>query len=533
MSAVRAVPSDGLTAGRATFLLYDPFMTSLRSIRALAGSRCPSAHSSLRRRTQWTATLALGCRLLSPTVANAQQPAATRALVFDGVTVIDVEHGKRLPAQRVVVVGNRITAVGTVTTTAIPPGAQVVNATGKYVVPGFWDMHTHTEGDSANVAAQAAFHRRLYPLYIANGITGIRELGQRWGGADNGRGSPQATDSFRVWQRAIAAGTMLGPRQFGPSYDISYWNTALPEHEPHFLPLAEVTRVVDSVKAAGNAFLKYHGWPENREIVFAMLREARRIGLPVVGHISDSVTNVEAADSGYRSIEHLHEHHQCWAHAWWGAPLPDSAALDSACTPVVQAYLRNGTWVTPTMAINWFGEVLDTTKHQWSGQRSPKLWADNLRFLRTLHRLGLRNFLAGTDWNVNGTYTTSDPYGDRVFVPGLSARDEIVLLADGGLIPLEALQAATLNPARFFGMTDSLGTVAPDKLADLVLLDGDPLADITNVLHLWGVVANGQYLDHAKLMRMDPIGNTPGNGVVAADRRVRRGEAISLSVDHH
>ena len=446
-------------------------------------------------------------------------------LVFDHVTVIDVVHGHRLRNQRVVISGNRIHALGSVNVIHLPTGAHVVNAQGKYLIPGLWDMHAHTEGQQPGISAQSRFHRSLYAIYVANGVTGIRELGQRWGGPDAGRGSPQATDSFRVWQREIAAGTMIGPRQFGPSYDITYWNSALPGHEPHWLPLSEVTRVVDSAKMAGNTFLKFHGWPEERAVLFAILREARRIGLPVVGHVSDSVTNVEAADSGFRSIEHLHEQHQCWSNAGAGKPLPGSASLDMACVPVVQAYLRNQTWVTPTMAVNWFGEVLDsnptTHKLQWSGHRSPRVWADNLRFLRTLHRLGLRNILAGTDWTDNGTYTTGEPHGDRVFAPGLSARDEIVLLVDGGLPPLEALQAATLNPARFFEATDSLGTVASGKLADLVLLDGDPLTDITNVLKLWGVVANGRYFDHATLVQLDPIGLTPGNGIVAADRHLR------------
>ena len=105
---------------------------------------------------------------------------------------------------------------------------------------------------------------------------------------------------------------------------------------------------------------------------------------------------------------------------------------------------------------------------------------------------------------------------------GLSAREELVFLVDAGLTPLEALQAGTLNPALFLEATDSLGTVASGKLADLVLLDADPLADITNVLRLWGVVANGRYFDRATLEQMDPEGFKPGNGLVAWDRRLKQ-----------
>lgn len=460
------------------------------------------------------AGLLVGCSVLpGPLTAQRSAPAPT-ALAFRGVTVIDVTTGRRLRHQTVVVVGPRIQAIGPAQTAVVPKGAHVVDARGKYLLPGFWDMHVHAEtGDGGEVgtevAVQDSFHRWLYPRYIANGITGIREMAQRWGAWKDG--GNEASDSFRAWQREIAAGTLVGPRGIGPSTDVDS------ERSESFLTVGRIPSIMDSLKAAGDAFVKYHSNVWDREIFFALLREGRRVGLPVVGHVTRTVTNVEAADSGMRGIEHF-EHHQCWP---WPQPLPDSVALETACRPVVQAYIRNGTWLTPTLSADWSLEPAhaanpfsDTLAE--ATQAIHYRWADRLRFWRMMHRLGVRTFLAGTDW---GSHIAK--FHDR-FRPGLSARDELVFLVEVGLTPLEAVQAGTLNPALFLRATDSLGTIAAGKLADLVLLDADPLADITNVLKLWGVVANGRYFDHATLVQMDSVALEPGSGLVAWDRQLKR-----------
>ena len=116
-----------------------------------------------------------------PMAARAQQAATgAPALVFDGVTVVDVEQGKLLPARRVVIVGNRIRDVGDVRRVKTPKGAQVVNARGKYLIPGLWDMHTHTDRRA----------RLVYPLFVVNGVTGIRDAG-----------SPVPLDTLIRWRR--------------------------------------------------------------------------------------------------------------------------------------------------------------------------------------------------------------------------------------------------------------------------------------------------------------------------------------------
>lgn len=396
-------------------------------------------------------------------------------LAFKGVTVIDVMDGRRLPDQTVVVAGNRIQAVGTASQVQVPAGTQVVDARGKYLTPGFWDMHPHVD-DLAD---------EVYPEFIANGITGLREMAQRF---------PDGPAVFLQRQHEIMAGTRVGPRVVGPSADLTYgMQIETPE---------DARRIMDSLKAAKVAFIKFHDSGMEPDLYFAIAREARRVGIPMVGHVPRSVMNADASDSGgLASVEHIEENHQCWP-GWPGVLLGDSVEAEQRCAPMVQAYIRNGTWMMIGLNSHWLDD-------QYRPDKTEGLWEEMKRFVRMLHRLGMRKFLAGTDWSPIFVAW------DERFRPGLSAAEEMVAYFEGGLTPLEALQTGTLNPAVFFHATDSLGTVAPGKLADLVLLDGDPLVDIHNVLKVQAVVANGRYFDRATLNTMDPEGIRLG-GLVAA-----------------
>ena len=372
-------------------------------------------------------------------------------LVLEGATVIDVQHGTRLPAQRVVIVGNRILAVGSPRSVPLPRGARVIDLRGAFIIPGLWDMHTHVDDQV----------KLLYPQFLRYGVTGLREMAQRF---------PGGTDSLRVWQREVMAGTRVGPRVYGPSADNVYLiNHGVPMQTPD-----DIRHVLDSLKAAGVVFLKQHSDGLSRERYFTTAREARRVGLPLVGHLPQSVTEIEASDSGQRSVEHVEENHTCWAN--WPASLD---TLDSAvvhhCAAVAAAYVRNGTWMSPTVVgANYYPEHNVALAQQ---------------FVHFMHAHGVP-ILAGTDFGVDMEET-----GMRA---GQSLLEDVVYLA-GAMTPLEGLQAATLNPALFMHATDSLGTVARGKLADLVILGGDPLQDIHNVYQIRAVVANGRYFDRAAL----------------------------------
>ena len=467
----------------------------------------------------------------SPAALAEGAPArAATAIVFDGVTVIDVQHGYRRAAQRVVIVGNRIHAMGTAGAVHIPTGAQVVDARGKYLIPGLWDMHTHPQ-DATDV---------FYPLFIANGVTGIRDAT-----------SPVPLDTLRWWRRDILAGTRIGPpRQIlvgtgindlagelaegDDSTECRQENAEAARHKYQHLCAwtpADARHLVDSLQAAGADMIKtYIMSPAG---YFALAAEARRRGIPFGGHVqfpepAVAGSAIAASDSGASIEDHTSDAGDLWPRCFntkANMAYPSVASV-AQCQPVADHFRRNGTWWVPTLAMDAsingkipagafdptavsFGptaqrviaRLMQVTRAFWDGTKLPAPWlpdsigggsatAPPAGFLRLVRQVGLP-IAAGTD--------VAPDTANSLQIAGFSLHAELALYVAEGLTPLEALQTATLNPAKLLHATDSLGTVAPGKLADLVLLDADPLVNITNTTAIRAVVANGRYFDRAAL----------------------------------
>jgi len=464
-------------------------MRARRMARSMCGVR---ARLVLARRTGVGVLMLAGVTTVAM-AQRAQSPTATTPapLVFDKVTVVDVEHGKLLPDQRVVVVGTRIQAMGRASNIKLPPAAHVVDARGKYLIPGLWDMHAHTDRAPG-----------IYTLLVANGVTGIREMTSEW---------PEDFDLIRRQRGEIARGALLGPRivatshdfvgpMCGGSFPVAAADTSILREAAALLAAncsdsgavrtpEEIRRFVDTLKAGGVDFVKAHTISDPK-VYFAFLAEARRVGIPAVGHLGGAfgraVTEIEASDSGLRSIEHLPEM-GCWQKNWdsWvngEASLPDSL-MERQCAAVAKRLRHNGTWIVPTMYVLYHSNMLNMQLD----------FEAPIRALGALHRFGAP-ILAGSDAII-------DPGQEKQPLES-ALHEELALLVKAGLTPVEALRAATLNPAKFFGSTDSLGTVASGKLADLVLLDADPLADIANTRKIGAVVANGRYFDRAALDKL-------------------------------
>lgn len=448
-----------------------------------------------------------------PTVAEGlyatAAPSIVSAVAYEGTTVVDVRSGELRPNQVIIVTGDRITAVGPVGGVAIPPGARVVSTQGTYAIPGLWDMHTHTLG----------FPGVTYPLFIANGVTGVREM------------SVISLDSARRWRQEVLAGARVGPRTVLPgpfitdnSFRSFPWRYGQPWGVLAATP-EDGRRIVDSLKQAGADFIKiYH--EHSRETYFAIAGAARRAGLRLEGHLPGVVTPVEASDSGQRSLEHSLV---CDIAAKPAKSMQLEPQVDpEGCRVLAERFRTNGTWfsIGLPMALSRSGSMVrqwadlvgywpdtvlsddstllargispyDSIRYEWatasskSGERSIERWAvlhrgATTHFYRDLQRAGVR-MLAGTDTGPIPFLLTS--------VPGFALHDLLWLLVADGLTPLEALQTATLNPAEFYEATDSLGTVAAGKLADIVFLDANPLQDIYNTRRIRAVVANGRFFD--------------------------------------
>jgi imidazolonepropionase-like amidohydrolase len=492
---------------------------------------------------------ALWC-LLAPAALAAQTPtaptpvaAATRdstPVAITHVTVIDVERGRRLPGHTVLVAGRRVRAAGPDAAVRVPAGARVIDGRGKYLIPGLWDMHVHVSDPDIPGPPEL-----VLPLFVATGVTGVRDMGSA------------SLDTILRLRAEVREGARIGPRMVVAGKIIDGAPLVFPPDELLARTPEEGRRAVDSLADRGVDFIKAYEMLR-RDVFLAVLDEARRRGLPVAGHVPLTVDAAEASDSGMRSFEHLRnidlacsaradslrearaatleanagyaggasEGTAAWS-AGYGAGekvrrdihlAQRRRALDtedpSRCAALLARLARNGTRQTATLFIQ--SEVLDAERQarlgptlryvpgayreRWergaasfaalpaarlAGARRWQSWEAAL--VRRLADAGVP-LLAGTDASVASV------------VPGFGLHEELdALVRLGNLTPLQALRAATLEPARFLGATDSLGTVAAGKLADLVLLDADPLADIRNTQKTRAVVVNGRLLDRVAL----------------------------------
>jgi hypothetical protein len=354
----------------------------------------------------------------------------------------------------------------------------MVEARGKYLIPGLWDMHVHP-GRKAESA---------YQLLVANGITGIRDAG-----------SPVPLDTLRLWRREILAGTRIGPpRQLlsgqsitGP---VAKCDRNSPQRRTDFQTCvadsADAVRYVDSLKAAGADMIKPR---EVSAALYAVIAaESRRIGIPFGGHVGN-VPELEASDRGATIADHAWGDANC---AYEETRLESSLNVSGSAGQdggVMQALRELGVAMTKDKGFQP-GDPRLTSCWKQAAERFrrnktwfvPTLVRDKSPYVLSNFHFGLL-LLAGTDMPVLG-------HGW-----GVSLHKQLALYVAYGLTPLEALQTATLNPAKMLRATDSLGTVAAGKLADLVLLDADPLANITNTTLIRAVVANGRYFDRAAL----------------------------------
>jgi imidazolonepropionase-like amidohydrolase len=437
--------------------------------------------------------------------AQSSQPSV---LSIVNVAVIDVTGGPPQLHRTVVVRNGRIEDVHYFEPAKDKPPGIRVNGTGKFLIPGLWDMHVHMVfGDWFPRGREVTL-----PLFIANGITGVRDMGGE-------------LEVLQQWRREIAEGTLIGPRMVMPGPMLDGPQPRFPSSIAIKTP-EDGRRAVDDLKRRGVDFIKLQSLIP-REAVFAIADEARKQDIPFVGHVPDAVRASEASNAGQKSFEHL-------IGIFEGAsPLEDEflkgpkgpgkflATYDPARAAKLFALLaKNQTWQCPTLVWERGGNLLELTDfaHDPRAKYVPAYWKDvtwkrftdqiehefntddgatrrrfvekELEVVNTMHRAGIP-FLAGTD----------TPPGVYIF-PGFSLHEELQRFVAAGFTPLEALQTATINPAKFLGMEKALGTIEKGKLADLVLLDANPLDDIRNTQKIAGVVANGRYFSRVDLDRM-------------------------------
>ena len=443
-------------------------------------------------------------------------PGSRADLAIINATVVDPASGRVLPQHTVTVEDGVIVQVRpTADEDASGIAARIMDARGRWLMPGLWDAHVHFRGGEELAEA----NRRLLPLYLANGVTSVRDAGG------------DITSHILSWRRRIAAGELAGPRIYtsGPKLDgpTGGWDGSIRLTEPSQVPAA-----LDSLERLGADYVKIYDGSVPADVYLAIIREAERRGKPVTGHMPFSVDFRDAVLAGLDATEHLY-------YAFKGA-----AANEAEVTAAVRAgemgfwdalavlrdgwsearadslwreMARDGTGVVPTLHIDdVLGHVADTdhsadpqlayidpaieATYQGrvrSARRSSEAMRQEridrhdtfVRMLGDMHRAGVPVY-AGSD---------AGPFNSYVY-PGWSLHEELAALVDAGLTELEALRSATIRPARLLGVDGRVGRIRPGYDADLLLLAADPLADIGNARRIEMVVqANGAVWTAAEL----------------------------------
>jgi len=468
--------------------------------------------------------LAPALLLISLALPWPEQKLPENILAISDVTVIDATGAPAKPDMTVIITGDQITRIAKTGEVAIPKNAQVIDAKGKFLIPGLWDMHVHT--------VWKGLPEKYFPMFIANGVTGVRDMASDLG-------------LLKQLRKDINEGKLMGPRLFGgPMVDgpMPVW----PGVAISISNEADARKTVASIKDKGADFIKVYSLIP-RQAYFALADEAKKRGIPFAGHVPISVSAAEASDAGQKSIEHMEgillgcsteepELRKTIEESIKDAKDTDQIraslvrALDETYSRTLETYseekatalfarfARNGTWQAPTLVVHRVGAFLDDKdftndprlkyvrrdlRDSWknqddfrlknrtaeSSELGKRLLQKRLEIILAMHRAGVK-MLAATDALVMYVF------------PGFSLHDELELFVQAGLTPMEALQTATRNPAIYLGLSDMVGTVEIGKKADLVLLEGNPLENISNTKRINVVVVNGKLIPRVTLDKM-------------------------------
>jgi hypothetical protein len=438
------------------------------------------------------------------------------------VAVIDVETGTVRQGRDVVLRDGKIASVGPADPARSQDALIAIDGSGKYLMPGLWDMHTH----SLKISPQY-----MHPLFIANGVTGVRDMS----------GCMSEPDSFfaciedrRGWNEAIRNRSGLSPRYvLQSSFQINGGNE-VPDGFPEFFKARngeEIVRLVAFYRQAGANFLKPYS-ELSPGVYRALADEARVQGLTLAGHRPLRVSLEDLLAAGQRSVEHPRIFLQeCWAGAAALRALPDPMAAYDAelswrlidehdrerCAELIDSMAASDTWWTPTLQVlqmsalagdeafrtdarlryipflfrklMWMPDA-DRAARQPADASGRELYATHyqmaLGHVGQAHAAGVK-ILAGTD------------AGDTYVFPGFSIHDELVELVSAGLSPAEALRSGTIDAAVFAGMEDGFGSIAVGKSGDLILLDANPLENVRHTQRIAGLFFNGQFFDRTAL----------------------------------
>jgi hypothetical protein len=478
---------------------------------------CSSALAGL------TITLALVLvALLNWPLPEMPRPGVTGDFLVRNVAIVDVVNDRIVPGSDVVIRTGRIESIEASLPGNGQRGLLVVDGAGKFLMPGLWDMHVH----SLKISPQYT-----HPLSIANGITGVREM---WG-------CPALPDSFVAcgeeierWRTELQAHGRLAPRYVMRSSYAINGEQGVPAAAPAFFKArnADEARALVAHHAADGVDLLKTYTNVSVAAYEALAAEASKRGLRVAGHLPVRVPLSLALAAGQHSVEHPRIFlFECYRGAAEFRALPDPMAAYTTdmrarfidehdpvrCAELMAEMAASDTWWTPTLQVlrmcalagnrefredarrRYIPFIFRASLWRWDADRavaqarlasgrdvSAELYRQAMDNVRQAHDAGVR-IVAGTD------------SGDTYVFPGFAIHEELAEYVRAGLLPADALRSATIDAARFSGQDRDYGSIEVGKVADMILLDANPLADIRSTGKIAGLFFNGQYLDRAAL----------------------------------
>ncbi len=435
--------------------------------------------------------------ILATLPLHAQVDLQNRELIIQNVNVIPMDRERVLTNQTVTIKNGKIAAITDASKAKPAKNALVVDAKGKYLMPGLAEMHAHVPP-----VDDMAPMKEVLTLFLANGVTTIRGM--------------LGHSMHLKLREQIRSGEVLGPHFYttGPSF--SGLTVKTPE---------EGAQRVRDQKAAGYDYLKLHPGLTLRNFN-AVAATAKEVGIPFVGHVSSGVGVWRAIEAGYSSIDHMDGFveglippNQLPGESETGlfAMFVSDKADRSQIPKLMQALKARNIWVVPTQALaeRWFSPIppqeLDKAPEmKYMNKQTREGWIrakQNILDNKSYDKEEIKKYIQLRRDLIKACYESgvglllgSD--GPQVFnVPGFSVHHELKYLVDAGLTPYQALRTGTVNVAEYLGQSATSGTITAGKKADLVLLSGNPLEDVTQAARIEGVVLGRKWLDKGYLQK--------------------------------
>ena len=433
-------------------------------------------------------------------------------LMISNVAVVDVSSGDIIQDQVVLISGDTIRKVVSAGEVDQYSAKETIDGAGKFIMPGLWDMHVHFRGGDTLVEE----NKDLLPLFLAYGITSVRDAGG------------DITPSVLEWREQIKNKKLAGPQIFTPGPkldgDKPAWAGSIKISDS-----TEIGAALDSLQSIGADYVKMYDGNLSEELFYGIIKEAEERGLKTTGHMPLTANFLKAIDLGLDGAEHMYYPLTATS------PVADSLRQQNIgygmmeeiidtydpqlAQEVFDTMSREDVFITPTLYIGkTLAEILDrdhsrdtllpyigsgiqeTYKGRIEGAKRAKASGSNMRekmeqisarMISPMQEAGVK-ILAGSD---------SGPYNSFVY-PGESLHGELNSLVNAGLSPQQALQTSVINGPLFFDLQDSYGSVSEGKVADLLLLDKNPLENIENLKEIFAVVRAGETFDKSRLNKM-------------------------------